>query len=131
MCNVIEITDKTHKKSAKIDPRLYSYKVLTLLNELNAHFWHNYEKASYIIEQGDADSFDEMIDDATTVISKNLEILTEFEMYGRLEEEYANRSHIMKNVEFIYDTDVKMLCQWLLDIGIPYKSAKVLDYKRK
>ena len=127
MCDIIEHQfQKQENTNTKLvfadskvycDARVYAYYLYDLVEEINAHFWNNYQSANCELEQYHANEFDHLVKFVKTQIGDVLECLYNGE----------DNTTSYKMLKLGYDRDIVNLIEWLEKIGIPYRQAKIID----
>ncbi len=127
MDNVIEVEFKKQERSSTAllfvnpkvyaDARVYAYYLYDLVQEINSHFWNNYQTANTELQQHQANEFDNYVKSVKYNIDTALNYL-----YNE-----QNNDAAYKMLKFEYDVNIKSLIAWFKTVGIEYRQANVID----
>lgn len=101
------------------DAKVYGYYLYNLTEELSSYFWNNQQFATKELDQSHANEFDYMIRQIKLSINSYLNYL-----YNT-----NNNKETYKALKNIFDIDIKIIKDWFVQIGIPFKQANVIDIK--
>lgn len=101
------------------DAQVYGYYLCDLLEEINSHFWNNYQTANTGLEQYHANEFDSFVKEIKYHINDALSYL-----YNTQQNDEAYRM-----LKFEYDVNIVSLLNWFKTVGIEYRRANIIDIK--
>lgn len=129
MTNVIEVNfQKQEHKPITLqlsdldnhkDARVYAYYLYDLMQEINSHFWNNYTTATTELNQAQAYEFDHHI----CSIKKEIDGVLDY-LYNNQDNDGAYRM-----LKMGYNTDIKLLLNWIKEIGVPFEQENVINIK--
>jgi len=101
------------------DARVYAHYLFDLLEEINSHFWNNYQRAGLKIDQGDVYQFENFLRQAKLYIGDTLIYLYDTE----------DNTTAYQMLKFEYDKNFKVLFDWLKTMDIEYRQANIINIK--
>jgi len=127
MDNIIEVEFKKQERSTSAlefknskvfaDARIYAYYLYDLLEEINDHFWNNYQTAETEITTQQAYEFDHFVKQVKRHIGFSLDDLNQT----------GDNNRVYEYLQYEYKVNFVNVINWLKDVKLPYRQAKVIN----